>query len=141
MLPFTTYSIPESVKNGIQKNEKWLCMIVEQPLSEADKDLLRKISSALKADFDTDVYCFHCDSSDKNSLPDAAISGMKLFISFGVSPSMLGVWIDLPSPGIRFLESCAFIRTVAIKVLSESAPAKKDLWSAMQDYTASLKDG
>lgn len=141
MLPFTTYSIPESGKNGIAKNEKWLCMIVDQVLSDTDKNLLDKISSALKADFDKDVYCFHHDTFDNNYTPATDLSGMKLIISFGVSPSEVGIWIDLPSPGLRILESCSFIRTVTLKVLSGSAPAKKDLWSAMQEYTASLKHG
>jgi hypothetical protein len=141
MLPFTTYSIPEPAKNSIPKNRKWLCMLVDQALSEADKDLLYKISSALKADFETNVYCFHHDTSDKNSSPDIDLSAIKLFISFGVSPSVAGIWIDLPAPGLRYLESCAVIRTATIKVLSGSAPAKKDLWNAMQDYTASLKNG
>lgn len=139
MLPFTTYSIPESVKNGFPKNEKWLCMLVDQALSDTDKELLNKISSALKADFDTDVYCFHHDNSNKNSIPDKDLSGMKLIISFGVSPSVAGIWIDLPSPGLRILESCSIIRTVSLKILSGNAPAKKDLWSAMQEYSASMK--
>ena len=116
-------------------------MLVDQPLSDTDTELLRKISSALKADFDTDVYCFHHDGSDKNYFPDAAISGMKLIICFGVSPSIAGIWIDLPSPGLRILESCSIIRTVTLKVLSQSAPAKKDLWNAMQEYSASLTHG
>ena len=141
MLPFTTYSIPESGKSSTAKNEKWLCMLVDQPLSDPDKDLLNKISSALKADFDTEVYCFHHEASDKNSLPDADLAAMKLIISFGVSPSVAGIWIDLPSPGIRILESCTVIRTVTLKVLSGSAPAKKELWSAMQEYTGSLNHG
>jgi hypothetical protein len=141
MLPFTTYSIPESNKSGIPKNEKWLCLIVDQALSDTDKDLLFKISSALKADFDRDVFCFHDDPSDKNSSPGTDLSGMKLIISFGLSPSVAGIWIDLPSPGLRILESCSIIRTVPLKVLHGSAPAKKDLWSAMQEYTASQNHG
>lgn len=141
MLPFTTYSIPESKKNSIQENEKWLCMIIDQPPADSDKELLHKISSALKADFNTDVICIHYDASNHNSLPDINHSGLKLIISFGVSPSLAGIWIDLPSPGIRFLESCVFIRTVTLKMLAGSAPAKKDLWNAMQEYTASLKHG
>ena len=116
-------------------------MLVDQTISETDTELLRKISSALKADFDTDVYCFYHDGSDKNYFSDTDISGMKLIISFGVSPSIAGIWIDLPSPGLRILESCSIIRTVTIKVLSGSAPAKKDLWNAMQEYTASLTHG
>lgn len=139
MLPFTTYSIPESVKNGFPKNEKWLWMLVDQALSDSDKELLNKISSALKADFDTDVYCFHHDTTNKNSIPDQDLSGVKLIISFGVSPSVAGIWIDLPSPGLRILESCSIIRTVTLKILAGSAPAKKDLWSAMQEYSASIK--
>ena len=114
-------------------------MIIDQPLTDSDKELLHKISSALKADFNTDVLCIHYDDSD--NLPDINLSGLKLIISFGVSPSSAGIWIDLPSPGMRFLESCVFIRTVTLKMLSGSAPAKKDLWSAMQEYTASLKHG
>ena len=139
MLPYTTYRIPESVKNGFPKNEKWLWMLVDQALSDSDKELLNKISSALKADFDTDVYCFHHDTTNKNSIPDQDLSGVKLIISFGVSPSVAGIWIDLPSPGLRILESCSIIRTVTLKILAGSAPAKKDLWSAMQEYSASIK--
>lgn len=116
-------------------------MVVDQSLSDTDTDLLHKISTALKADFNTDVYCIHHDVSDENSLLGIDLSGLNLIISFGVPPSVLGIWIDLPTPGLRTLESLTFIRTVPIKLLSGSAPAKKELWSAMQEYTASLKNG
>lgn len=141
MLPFTTYSIPESVKNDIPQTEKWLCMLVDQALSGTDKELLQKISSALKADFDQDVYCFVHDASDKNHYPRPDLSGVKLIISFDVAPSVLGIWIDLPVPGLRILETCSLIRTVPIKALSGNATAKKELWSAMQEYAALKYDG
>ena|SRR6188768_776711 len=137
MLPFTTYSIPESAKNGIPINEKWLCMITDQPPSPSDLDLLHKISSALKADFEKNVLCLQHDAEGKNPITAADLSGMKLIISYGVSPASFGIWIDLPAPGLRMLETCSIIRTVSLKTLADSGPAKKDLWSAMQNYTAS----
>ena len=137
MLPFTTYSIPESGKNGFQNNGKWLCMLLDQPLSDTDLELLQKIASALKADFTKDVYCVQSDVSKNNPVQDTDLSGMKLIISFGVPLSTLGFWIDLPAPGIRILESCAVIRTVTLKSLAGSAVFKKDLWNAMQVFTAS----
>lgn len=137
MLPFTTYSIPESPKNGFPENEKWLCMITDHAPSPSDIELLHKISSALKADFDKHVLCLQHDTESKNSITAADLSGMRLIISYGVSPSAFGIWIDLPSPGLRMLESCSVIRTVSLKTLADSAPSKKDLWSAMQTYTAS----
>ncbi len=52
MLPYTTYRIPETDKNQTEASDKWLWMIIRKPLTEADTDLLLKISSALKADFE-----------------------------------------------------------------------------------------
>jgi len=141
MLPFSSYSIPESENNGIPKNAKWLCVIIDQPPSDAEKELLLKISTALKADFDKDVYTIVRDHSETASIHKPDLSGIKLIISFGVPSSSIGIWIDLPGPGIRMLESYSFIRTASLKTLAGSAPAKKDLWSAMQEYTSSLKHG
>lgn len=136
MLPFTTYSIPESPKNGIPKTEKWLCMVVDHALTPPDIELLQKISSALKADFDSDVHCIQHDPDSKNSITASDLTGMKLIISFGVPPAAFSIWIDMPTSGLRILETCSIIRTVSLKALAGSAPSKKDLWSAMQTYSA-----
>lgn len=132
MLSFPTYNIPETLDSETQDPNKWLWMIVPQPLNPAGIDLLQKISSALKTDFESQVHCFQQDPIKNGSLTEALHTGVKLIISFGVAPSSLGIWIDLPSPGIRFLEEFAFILSTTLEDLSKNANAKKELWRCMQ---------
>lgn len=134
MLPYTTYRIPETDKNQTEASAKWLWMLILKPLTEADTDLLLKISSALKADFSDDVYCFQKPPNEEISLPSLSQSRPKLIISFGVMPSELGLWIDLSRPGISLLESCIFILTLPVEELSIHAAAKKELWQSMQIF-------
>lgn len=137
MLPYTTYHIPETDDHQTANNKQWLWMIVRKPLSEPEKDLLIKISTALKADFDTDAWCMELGTKDAPSL--SSMTGPKpgLVISFGVSPAELGLWIDLNRPGICTLESFSFILTIAPDALAEHAGAKKELWKCMQTYLES----
>ncbi|MDZ4748630.1 MAG: hypothetical protein SH808_09090 [Saprospiraceae bacterium] len=134
MLPYTTYQIPETDKNQTEDPDKWLWMIISSPLTEADTDLLLKISSALKADFAKDVYCLQLPPHEGISLASLTHSKPKLIISFGVLPSALGLWIDLNRPGISLLESCIFILTLTVEELSIHAAAKKELWQSMQIF-------
>lgn len=134
MLPYTTYRIPETAKNQTEASDKWLWMIIRNPLTEADTDLLLKISSALKADYGKDVYCLQHLPDEGISLASQSPNNPKLIISFGVMPSELGFWIDLNRPGISLLESCIFILTLPVEELSKHATAKKELWQSMQIF-------
>jgi hypothetical protein len=134
MLPYTTYRIPETDKNQTEALEKWLWMVTCKPLTEADTDLLLKISSALKADLSQDVYCLQQAPNEGISISSLSQSKPKLIISFGVKPAELGLWIDLHKPGISFLESCIFILTLPVEELSKNAVAKKELWQSMQIF-------
>lgn len=134
MLPYTTYHIPETDKNQTDALGKWLWMIIRKPLTEADTDLLLKISSALKADFSQDVYCLQQHPNEEISIASMSQSKPKLIISFGVMPSELGLWIDLNRPGISLLESSIFILTLPVEELSKHAAAKKELWQSMQIF-------
>ena len=130
MLPYTTYRIPETDKNQTEASDKWLWMIIRKPLTEADTELLLKISSALKADFSRDVRFIQQPSNEASLSPTKP----KLIISFGVLPSELGLWIDLHRPGMSLLESCIFILTLPVEELSKHAAAKKELWQSMQIF-------
>ena len=134
MLPYTTYHIPETDDYKTADSAQWLWMVVRKPLSEPEKDLLLKISAALKADFETNVWCMEHSIEDSPSL--SAVTGPKprLVISFGVPPAELGLWIDLSRPGICTLELFSFILTIAPDALAEHAGAKKELWKCMQTY-------
>lgn len=134
MLPFPTYNIPENPLSKTQKTEKWLLLIVDQPLTATHADTLHKITSALRADYAEDVFCISVANSDFTSLIDMLSPETKLIISFGVMPSTLGIWIDLSSPGIRILESFSFILTLSLDSLSKNPTAKKELWKSMQMY-------
>lgn len=134
MLPYTTYRIPETDKHQTEDPAKWLWMIIRKPLTEADTDLLLKISSALKADFTNDVCCLQQPPNEEISFASLSQSKPKLIISFGVMPSELGLWIDLNRPGISLLESCIFILTLPVEELSKHAAAKKELWQSMQIF-------
>ena len=134
MLPYTTYRIPEADKNQTETSDKWLWMIIRKPLTEADTELLLKISSALKADFSLDVRFIQQPPNEEISLASQSPTKPKLIISFGVLPSELGLWIDLHRPGMSFLESCIFILTLPVEELSKHAAAKKELWQSMQIF-------
>ena len=134
MLPYTTYRIPETDKNQTETSDKWLWMIIRKPLTEADTELLLKISSALKADFSHDVRFIQQPPNEEISLASQSPTKPKLIISFGVLPSELGLWIDLHRPGMSFLESCIFILTLPVEELSKHAAAKKELWQSMQIF-------
>ena len=127
MLPYTTYRIPETDKNQTEASYKWLWMIIRKPLTEADTELLLKISSALKADFSLDVRFIQQPPNEEISLASLSPTKPKLIISFGVLPSELGLWIDLHRPGMSLLESCIFILTLPVEELSKHAAAKKEL--------------
>ena len=134
MLPYTTYRIPETDKNQTETSDKWLWMIIRKPLTEADTELLLKISSALKADFSRDVRFIQQPSNEEISIASLSPTKPKLIISFGVLPSELGLWIDLHRPGTSLLESCIFILTLPVEELSKHAAAKKELWQSMQIF-------
>ena len=134
MLPYTTYRIPETDKNQTETSDKWLWMIIRKPLTEADTELLLKISSALKADFSRDVRFIQQPPNEEISLASQSPTKPKLIISFGVLPSELGLWIDLHRPGMSLLESCIFILTLPVEELSKHAAAKKELWQSMQIF-------
>lgn len=134
MLPYTTYHIPETDDHKTGQGAKWLWMVFRKPLSATEKDLLLKISAALKADFETDVLCIEQGIEEAASM--SSMTGPKpgLIISFGVPLSELGLWIDLNQPGICTLESFSVILTIAPDALAGHAGAKKDLWKCMQSY-------
>ncbi len=131
MLPFTTYNIPETSEKETPPSSKWLWIVVSDPLSPDDEDLLRKICTALKADFNEDVHVYQADQFLNISFSSLTYEELKLIISFGVPPSDLGIWIDITMGRVRFLEAYAFILTPSLEELSKSPVAKKQLWSSM----------
>lgn len=134
MLPYTTYQIPESNKDQTDHSGKWLWMVVPDAISDDQRELLDKISAALKADMNTDVFLLNCAPGETVSLSDSAESQPSLVVSFGVWPEQLGLWIDIKKPGMIILESMAFILTLAPGELAKNATAKKELWHSMQSF-------
>ena len=134
MRPCATYKIPESTKHKTPDTGKWLSIVTKGMLSVEDEDLLRKICAALKADFETNVLLISMPENDDPVPPPIHHTTTKLILSFGVHPSSLGIWIDIQSAGIRFMESFAFILTGPLHELSKSPNAKKQLWSFMQSF-------
>ena len=134
MLPYTTYQIPENGKTETAAGSPWLWMLFSKPLNEAEKDFVLKISAALKAEFNQDVYSMICNPDQPISVPSGPGSKPKLILSFGVSPNTIGVWIDLFKPGMISLEHMTFILTLPADILAGNAVAKKELWRHMQLY-------
>lgn len=134
MLPFTTYHIPESEQNQTATTDKWLLFAVPKPLTATGKDLLQKISTALKADFEANVLLLEIESGQPVSLSDVHGVKVDLIIGFGVPPGELGIWIDLDQHGVRQLEAFTYIYTLSPDKLAEHAVAKKDLWRQMQMF-------
>ncbi|MBK9981532.1 MAG: hypothetical protein IPP15_03750 [Saprospiraceae bacterium] len=134
MTPFATYIIPESTIKETSQPSKWLWIIVDQPLLPPHEELLQKICEALKADFSQSVKVIVCSNDDNIILSGLNSESASLVISFGIQPSSLGIWIDLNSQGIRYLESFCFILTISLADLINQPAAKKQLWSSMQSY-------
>ena len=132
MLPFATYSIPETPAFETASAGKWLLFIADQEFSSSQKELIQKIGVAVKADFERDIFSRNMQSGTDASIRDLIHPSLQLVISFGMAPRSLGLWIDLQSPGIRFLESFSFILTLPIIELEKNAVAKKELWKNMQ---------
>jgi len=134
MLPYTTYTIPESTVNKTSKNGKWLLFLTDRGLSESQLDLVKKIGTALKAEFESDAQAVFTNQQPDVSIQDILHPSTRLVISFGISPKDIGLWIDLEAPGIRFLESFTYILTLPITALEQNANAKKELWKYMQMF-------
>jgi hypothetical protein len=137
MLPYTTYHIPEPEFNETVLAGKWLWMVVPMQDAETHKDLLQKISLALKADFGTEVFLIHLKQNEAISLASNPGYRPKLVISFGPLPDQLGLWIDMTKPGVCVLEGFTFVLTLSPEALSGNALAKKELWRSMQTFLES----
>jgi hypothetical protein len=131
MLPFTTYTLPEPPGNRTPSKGKWLLFISDQAFSMSQIELIQKMGAALKADFEKDTFSFILQTQRDH---DVLSSSTRLIISFGILPASIGLWIDLQTPGIRFLESFSFILTLPIAEVEKNAAAKKELWKNMQMF-------
>ncbi|HZV71752.1 MAG TPA: hypothetical protein VFG10_19515 [Saprospiraceae bacterium] len=134
MPPFTTYIIPETSNKETANTDNWLWIVVDQPLLPAHEELLQKICEALKADYTSNTRLIISNREENLSLSDLNSSHASLVLSFGIQPSILGIWIDLHHPGIRYLESYCFILTIGLSELINQPAAKKQLWSSMQSF-------
>ena len=140
MPPFTTYIIPETSNKETASEDKWLWIVVDQPLLPAHEELLQKICEALKADHSGNTRLIISNREENLSLSDLNSEHASLVLSFGIQPSTLGIWIDLHHPGIRYLESYCFILTIPLIDLINQPAAKKQLWSSMQSFMHAKQD-
>jgi hypothetical protein len=133
-MSFTTYLIPEPSKKKTAQTLKWLCIVSDHELLPAHDELLQRICQALKASYPEDVQVIRYSPSASITLSDLTTNHTSLILSFGLVPSALGLWIDLNSPGIRFLESFGFILSARLDELINQPSSKKQLWASMQSY-------
>jgi len=134
MLPYTTYTIPERSTDKTPAAGHWLHFVADQAFSTAELDLVKKIAAALKADFNQDTFSIISSQQGDRHIQEVTSATTKLIISFGILPDQMGLWIDLESPGIRYLESFTFILTLPIDALENNSAAKKELWKYMQMF-------
>lgn len=134
MLPYTTYTIPELSTDKTPAPGHWLHFLTDQAFSPSQLELVKKIGAALKADFEHDTCSVIPTHQGDQPLQELITASTKLIISFGILPAQMGLWIDLESPGIRYLESFTFILTLPIAALENNASAKKELWKYMQMF-------
>jgi len=137
MLPYTTYHIPETKNSQTAKSPKWLWMVVPADVSSENQELLTKISAALKADLEQDLFVIKPGEEGLMSLSEIPGDKPKLIISFGTLPEKIGLWIDLTKPGMCVMEQFTFILTLTPEALNANANAKKELWRWMQTYLES----
>ncbi|HZV43939.1 MAG TPA: hypothetical protein VFF90_05655, partial [Saprospiraceae bacterium] len=93
MLPFATYSIPETPAFETASAGKWLLFIADQEFSSSQKELIQKIGAAVKADFERDIFSRNMQSGTDASIRDLIHPSLQLVISFGMAPRSLGLWI------------------------------------------------
>ena len=134
MLPYTTYTIPELSTDKTPAAGHWLHFFTDQAFSPSQLELVTKIGAALKADFEQDTCSVIPSHQVDQPLQELISASAKLIISFGIMPAQMGLWIDLETPGIRYLESFTFILTLPITALENNASAKKELWKYMQMF-------
>jgi len=134
MLPYTTYTIPEASVNKTSPDGKWLLFITDTEFSSPQLDLLQKMGTALKAGMENDIQILVTSQLEELSISNLMNPSSRLLISFGILPKNINLWIDLASPGIRFLEAFTFILTLPIAELEKNATAKKELWKYMQMF-------
>lgn len=134
MLPYTTYTIPERSTDKTPAKGHWLHFVTDRAFSPSELELVKKIGAALKADFNQDTLLVIPSLDSDQSIRELISASTKLMISFGIMPSQMGLWIDLESPGIRYLEPFTFILTLPVAALENNAAAKKELWKYMQMF-------
>ena len=134
MLPFATYNIPETTIDKTAEDGKWLWILTGDKLSDDDNDLLQKICTALKASYPEEILLIDASTKEEYFFPSPYDHQLKLILSFGVQPARVGLWIDIQTQGIRFLESFTFIMTSSLKDLSRNPGLKKQLWASMQSF-------
>ena len=139
MLPFTTYNIPEPDKKKTDSHGTWLWVALSEAPQHAEEELLKKICEALKATMDKDVRIMPTPNPEEISYSKSSAGPLKLMMSFGIPPSNLNLWIDMPGYGIRFLENFTFIYAHSLKELNQSPVAKKNLWRSMQVFMEQQK--
>ena len=134
MLPFPTYNIPDFHTNKTDTLPKRLIFLTKDPPGGSQIELIAKIASALKVDFQQDAACYSITESEPLDFKKLIGSHTELVISFGIQPSTIGLWIDLQGAGMRFLEQFVFILTIPLADLEKNANAKKILWNDMQHF-------
>ena len=133
-MPVTTYAFsePDIVPDGHGLHR--IVFVVPEGMNEADNDLLRRIAAALKADPEKDILSLVHTADRPVVIPSLAHVATDLVLSFGVPPEAFGWHLDLAGQGMCALDRTTFILTLSPRSLQADAQAKKNLWSAMQDY-------
>jgi hypothetical protein len=134
MLPYTTYKIPEEIADVTNVGDKWLWYVIPEEATPNQKELFEKMTSALEGDYAKDAVCIVVHKNQQLSMEHLNDHHPRLIICMGVSPHQMGMWVEAPSSGIRFLEKYALITAPAPAILMQDLNAKKDLWKHMQMY-------
>ena len=133
-MTLTTYEFPETPARETGQPGASVIFILPASPGDAERELLGRIATALKADPDRDVAWLIPTATDPIALPSAAGGQVRLVMSFGVTPESFGLWIDLPASGLRKLEAFTLITTISPTRLATDTHEKKLLWGHMQDF-------
>lgn len=134
MLPYTTYTIPESRPDKTGFSAQKIFFFYNEPPDEAKLELLGKIGQVVSRDFKNEIAAQFVDPNAPVSLTEMTQKAPQLIICFGVQPANIGVWIDLTTYGLRMLDTGVLIYCASLAEMEKSPAAKKALWKDLQTY-------
>ena len=130
------YSIPKSTLEQVSyegEGLKNIVLVVEKNnYSTMESATLQLIIKAIKLDFEKDIILLKIDDHEKVSL-SSLINDYQDILIFGLSPSVLGFFIEYKAYHILQFEKKRMLVADSLQELNVSKSKKGLLWSTLQN--------